>query len=315
MIKNLKRISYAFLAVILVLIVYVAANKVEDKSVVELTQRWAQPPSRFIEVDGLNIHYRDEGLHSELPPIVLLHGTSASLHTWNGWVDQLKTQYRVIRFDMPAFGLTGPDLDNNYSIQNYAQTVINVLKKLGVERYILGGNSLGGYVAWATAVLHPGNVEKLILVDPSGYPLESTSVPVAFRLIQTPILNRLLEDFMPRALIRSSVENVYGNPSLVTDKLVDRYFELNTRAGNRQALIERFTQTQPGLLAERLAEIKIPTLILWGAKDGLIPLSAAKRFQKDIKQAELVVFDELGHVPHEEDPTITVKAVKGFLLD
>lgn len=315
MTKNLKRLSYAFLLVTLILIVYIVANKVPDKSVDELIHRWAQAPSQFVEVNGLNIHYRDEGLHSDLPPIVLLHGTSASLHTWDGWVEALKHQHRVIRFDMPAFGLTGPDINNNYSIQNYAQTVVNILDKLGVDRFILGGNSLGGYVAWATAVLHPNNVAKLILVDPSGYPLESTSVPIAFQLAQMPILNRLLEGFMPRALIQSSVENVYADPTLVTDELVDRYFELNTRAGNRQALIERFRQTQPGILAKRLPEVKVPTLILWGAQDGLIPVNAAKKFQQDINHAELVIFQDLGHVPHEEDPDSTVKAVILFLSD
>jgi pimeloyl-ACP methyl ester carboxylesterase len=313
MTKYLKRLLYVFLLVILMLLVYIVANKVPDKSVEELAVKWAQPPSRFIEVNGLNIHYRDEGLHSDLPPILLLHGTSASLHTWDGWVNILKNQHRIIRFDMPAFGLTGPDLSNNYSIQNYAQTVINVLDKLGIEQAIFAGNSLGGYVAWATAVLHPDHVTKLILVDPSGYPLGSTSVPIAFQLAKMPVLNRLLEEFMPRALVRSSIESVFGNPALVTDELVDRYFELNTRMGNRQALIERFRQTQPGQLAERLAEITVPTLIIWGAKDGLIPVSAAKQFQNDIKHSELIIFEELGHVPHEEAPDITANAVQKFL--
>jgi pimeloyl-ACP methyl ester carboxylesterase len=314
MTKYLKPLTYTFLLVIVMFIVYVIANKVPDKSVEELKPRWAQSPSKFVDVNGLNIHYRDEGLHSNLPPIVLLHGTSASLHTWDGWVEALKKQHRVIRFDMPAFGLTGPDVNNDYSIENYSQTVINVMDKLGVERFILGGNSLGGYVAWATAVLHPNHVEKLILVDPSGYPLESTSVPIAFRLAQMPILNQILEGFMPRSLIQKSVENVYGDPALVTDDLVDRYLELNTRTGNRHALIERFRQTRPGTLSKRLPEVTVPTLIIWGAQDGLIPVSAAQKFQKDIAHAELVIFEDLGHVPHEEAPQITVKAVQTFLL-
>ena len=297
------------------LIGYIFANQEADRSVAELEERWAQPPSQFIDVGGMKIHLRDEGSNERLPPIVLLHGTSASLHTWDGWVEQLKNEHRVIRFDLPAFGLTGPEPNNDYNIETYAKIVIQILDTLGIENCILGGNSLGGYVAWATAVLYPDRVSQLILIDPSGYPLKSDSTPIAFTIAQTPILNTLLSGFMPRVLIQRSVENVFGDPSLVTDELVDRYFELNTRQGNRQALRARFEQTSAGAFSQRTKEITIPTLIMWGKKDELIPPSTAARFQRDIANTKLVLFDKLGHVPHEEDPLSTVNALKAFLAE
>jgi pimeloyl-ACP methyl ester carboxylesterase len=220
----------------------------------------------------------------------------------------------VIRYDLPAFGLTGPSPDSSYTIENYARIVVAVLDSLQVDRCVLVGNSLGGYVAWATAVLYPDRVERLVLVDASGYPFQSQSVPIGFKIARTPVLNKLMKDVLPRKVVENSVKNVYGDPSRVTPGLVDRYFDLTTRAGNRQALAERFRQTQPGSLAQRGPELKLPTLILWGGRDRLIPPEIGDRFHQEIAGSKLVRFNELGHVPQEEDPARTVKALKEFLV-
>lgn len=284
-----------------------------DRSVDELKGRWAPPPSKFVAISGMQLHLRDEGPREDPSPIVLLHGTSSSLHTWEGWTQALKGHKRVIRFDMPGFGLTGPSPDGDYTIESYTRTVVAVLDKLGVQHCVLAGNSLGGYVAWATALLHPERVERLILVDASGYAYKSVSVPLGFRIARLPVLGRLLGPVLPRSIVEKSVRNVYGDPSKVTSQLVDRYYDLTTRAGNRQALTERFRQTQPGALSQRIVELKIPTLILWGGKDRLIPPEFGHRFNKDIAGSHLMIFDELGHVPQEEDPAQTVAAVRTFL--
>lgn len=292
---------------------FVAINWAPDRPVSALTTRWAPPPSVFIDVAGMSVHLRDEGVRDDPSPIVLLHGTSASLHTWEGWVEVLKAQRRVIRFDLPGFGLTGPSPDENYSIENYVRFVTAMLDKLGVRHCVLGGNSFGGYVAWATALALPERVDKLILVDAGGYAFAATSPPLGFRIAQWPVLNRLFETTLPRGLVDSSVRAVYGDPNKVTPELVDRYYEIALREGNRRALAQRFAQAHPGELANRIPELKLPTLILWGGRDGLIPTEAAARFHRDISGSKLVMFDDLGHVPHEEDPARTVAAMKEFL--
>jgi pimeloyl-ACP methyl ester carboxylesterase len=309
----LKILKWLLLITLVMFTIFITVNWAPDRSVEELKLKWAQTPSQFIEVDGMQVHLRDEGPAGDPVPIVLLHGTSASLHTWDGWVNALKDERRVIRFDMPAFGLTGPSLDNNYSIESYSQFVVSVLDELKVEHYILAGNSLGGYVAWATALLHPDRVKQLILIDSSGYPYNSQSVPLGFTIANTPVINKLMEYVLPRSIVENSLKNVYGSPSLVTPELIDRYYDLTTRAGNRGALVERFIQTQPGTLANKIPEINIPTLILWGGRDNLIPAENADRFHKEISGSKLVLFNELGHVPQEEDPEKTVNALKTFL--
>lgn len=293
--------------------VFVVANWEPDRSVEELAVRWAKPPSLFIEVGDLLVHVRDEGPRDDEMPLVLLHGTGSSLHTWDGLADLLTNDRRVIRFDLPGFGLTGPDPENDYALETYVQFVVDALDTLDVDRCILAGNSLGGYIAWATAVLNPARVEKLVLIDASGYNYESQSVPIGFRLARMPLINNIVQDVLPRSVVESSVNNVYGDPSRVTPELVDRYFELATREGNRNALMERMRQLQPGTLAERITDITQPTLILWGKKDRLIPLQYGEQFQKDIAQSKLVIWEELGHVPHEEDPALAAKAILDFL--
>ncbi|MBA6296435.1 alpha/beta hydrolase [Colwellia sp. MB02u-9] len=309
----LKSSFYLLLIAIVSLAIYLYVNKAPDRSVAELSQRWAAEPSQFLNIAGMNIHLRDEGPTSDQEPIVLIHGTSASLHTWDGWVEVLKEQRRVIRFDLPAFGLTGPDPQNNYKIEHYAEVVIAVLDKLQINKSVLAGNSLGGYIAWATAVLHPDRVSKLILVDASGYPYESTSIPLAFKLSKNPVTSLLLNNVLPKSLVARSVKNVYGNPDLVSDELVERYYQLSLRESNRSALKARFEQTLPGPLAKKIQTIKQPTLILWGKKDQLIPVKLGVQFAQEIANSQLIVFDKLGHVPHEEDPQATVSAVIKFL--
>jgi pimeloyl-ACP methyl ester carboxylesterase len=300
-------------ALLLLVAGFTAMNWAPDRPVSELAARWAEPPSTFIDVAGMRVHVRDEGLRDDPVPIILLHGTSASLHTWDGWVRELEQDRRVIRVDMPGFGLTGPTPDGDYTIAAYVRFATAVLDHFGIEHCVLAGNSFGGWVAWETALAQPGRVNALILVDSAGYAIRSQSVPIAFRIAQIPVLNRLMEVTLPRSMIESSVRNVYGHPDKVTPELVDRYYEITLRQGNRKSLVQRFVQAPLGIDEERIKELKVPTLILWGGRDRLIPLEYAGLFNRDIAGSELVVFDDLGHVPQEEDAARTVGAAKAFL--
>jgi pimeloyl-ACP methyl ester carboxylesterase len=292
---------------------YLVLNWAPDRPVSQLTARRAPPPSTFIAIEGMQVHVRDEGRRDDPVPIVLLHGTSASLHTWDGWVRSLEGGRRVIRVDMPGFGLTGPAPDGDYTIESYVRFAVAVLDHFGLAHCILAGNSFGGWVAWETALAAPGRVSALILVDAAGYRIRSQSVPTAFRIARIPVLSRLMQWTLPRGVVESSVRNVYGNPAMVTPALVDRYYELSLREGNRKALVQRFAQAPLGMHENRIREIRVPTLILWGGLDRLIPAEYGGLFSRDIAGSRLVVFDGLGHVPQEEDPARTIAAVQVFL--
>jgi pimeloyl-ACP methyl ester carboxylesterase len=310
----MKALALKLVGVLLVLTaVAMWLTRAPDWPVEALVARWAPPPSDFIEVQGQLVHLRDVGPRDDPEPLVLVHGTSSSLHTWEGWVKALAPQHRVITFDLPGFGLTGPSAEADYRGDTYARFVLALMDQLRVQRFAIGGNSLGGEVAWRTAWLAPQRVTRLILVDAAGPPFKSDAVPIGFLLARTPVINRLGEFMLPRALVVASLHNVYGDPSKVDAALVDRHYELALREGNRRALAQRMQQVQRGEHAERIGELKLPTLILWGGRDRLIPPSVARQFHGLIPGSQLVVFDDLGHVPHEEDPARTVAAVQRFL--
>jgi pimeloyl-ACP methyl ester carboxylesterase len=306
-----KRLWFV-VAVLALLFGGAAALWAPDRAVDTLKARWATPPSTFVAIQGMQVHLRDEGPRDDPAPIVLLHGTSASLHTWDGWAERLRATRRVIRMDLPGFGLTGPHPKDDYRIDSYAHFAVSVMDALGVRQAVVAGNSLGGEIAWNMAVLHPERVSRLVLVDSAGYPFTPSSVPLGFRIARMPVLSQLMEHVLPRAVVAASVKNVYGDPSKVTDELIDRYVELTLREGNRVALPKRFALAQQTDVT-RIARIGQPTLVLWGGLDRLIPLDSAQRFARDIAGATLVVFDTLGHVPQEEDPASTVAEVLRFL--
>ena len=283
-----------------------------DRPVEDLRARWAPLPSQFVTVGPLLVHVRDEGPRDDPMPIVLLHGTSDSLHTWDGWTQVLHQQRRVIRFDLPGFGLTGPDPKADYTVAAHVRFVLAVLDQLGVARCVLGGNSLGGQIAWRTALEAPHRVGSLLLVDAGGYPIQPQEVPLAFRLASTEALAVLLERLLPRGLVLSSVRNVYGESAKVTAEQVDRYYDMTLRAGNRRALMQRLAIVEPDQ-SGRIRELVLPTLVLWGDRDRLTPVQAGRQFARDIAGAKLVVFEGLGHLPHQEDPERTVIEVLKFL--
>lgn len=256
--RTLRRALLGLLGLILLAFgAFCAWNWAPDRSVESLAARWAPPPSAFVAIDGVRAHVRDEGRRDDPEPLVLLHGTSASLHTWDGWVRALEGSRRVIRVDMPGFGLTGPAADGDYRIEAYVRFVEALLDHYGLRHCVLVGNSFGGRVAWETALADAGRVRALILVDSAGYAIRSQAVPIGFRLAKLPVVNRLLANVTPRALIEASVKNVYGDPTKVTPELVDRYYELTLRAGNRGSLVQRFEQAPAG--RTRLASGRSPS--------------------------------------------------------
>lgn len=313
----MKRLAHVLLGLLLVfgltLAGFVALNWAPDRPLDELKARWAPPPSQFVELDGLSVHLRDQGRRDDPKPIVLLHGTSASLHTWEGWVAELAKQRRVISLDLPGFGLTGSFPDVDYRLERYTGFLLSLLDRLQVPRAVLVGNSFGGQLAWRFALAHPERSARLVLVDAAGYPRNAESVPIGFRLAGVPALAPVMSRLLPRAMIESSLRNVYGDPDKVDDELVERYYQLTLREGNRQALRQRFAQAPSGELHERIGELQLPTLIIWGGRDRLIPPDNAERFAADIAGSQLVLFDDLGHVPQEEDPQRTVAVLLAFL--
>ena len=310
LIKILK-IILSLTALLIVAFIIIFSHR--DIPLDDLKIKYANSNSSFVAVNKMDVHFRDEGVQTDTIPILLIHGTGASLHTFNSWSDRLKKSNRVIRVDLPAYGLTGPFPDENYTMANYTAFLKDFLIALNIKQCVLAGNSLGGAIAWNFTLEQPSMVTKLILINASGYPIASKSVPIAFSLAKIPVINKLLTFITPRFLVRSSVENVYFDNSKVTDLVVERYFNLTLRAGNRKAFVDRLKIPKDTSTHKNIKNIQQPTLILWGAEDLLIPVENAYKFQEDLPNNTLVILENTGHTPMEESPLESLAPVISFL--
>jgi pimeloyl-ACP methyl ester carboxylesterase len=273
-----------------------------DIPAAELKKKYANVESEFIKLDnGQIVHVRDEG-PKEAPAIILLHGSSSSLHTWDAWTKVLSAEYRIIRFDQIGHGLTGPEIKDCYTAACFVNTVGSIAKQKGLSKFTLGGNSMGGWVAWEYAKAHPDKLDGLILVDAAGAPdAKPKSLPIGFRMMQMPVINRLAAIITPRSLVEKSLRQSVSKPDYITEKEIDLYWELLRYPGNRDATLKRnAARRQPQIAQDISPRLPIPTLILWGDEDKLIPVTAAKWFHKQLPNNKTIIYSRTGHLPMQE---------------
>ncbi len=314
-----KRTLLGILVLILVAIgVIIAAFIQFDIPREELKAKYANDASQFIEISsGAVIHVRDQG-NPDGAPLVLVHGSNASLHTWEPWVDELGDTYRVISLDMPAHGLTGATPEGDYSVGRMAAVTREVAERLGLETFTLGGNSMGGAVALNYAVAYPEDLDGLILVCAGGIAREedeasSGDAARSFSLVNMPVVSTLLRWVTPRFVFEDALNAVFVDQSLVTDEMVQRYYDLNVMEGTRDATRERFSLERKTVPDATVREIDIPTLVMWGDKDPLIPVSVGRRFHALLPNSTLVIYENVGHIPHEEVAARSAGDVRAFM--
>lgn len=277
----------------------------------DLEKRYTNEYSKFVKVNGYNIHYQDRG---QGDTIILMHGIFSSLQTWDTWIDELSKTHRVIALDMPGFGLTGgpPELDD-FDEEHAIITFEKFVNKLNLRSVSLAGNSLGGYIAARYAAQNPGRVDKLILLDPFGYPQDTpwilsvgTFPPVAF------VGNYI----QPAWMVALNVSWVYGDSSRVSEDDYMRYVHMNLRPGAKPLYVKTLKMIEAR--AENFDpppfnRITAETLLMWGEDDAWVPLELADKWMADIPKARLVVYPTAGHIPMEELPEETARDAVLFL--
>lgn len=274
----------------------------------DLLFKYTTDHSRFLVIDHMMIHYRDEG---KGPTILLLHGAFSSLHTFNEWNKILKNKYRVVRLDLMGFGLTGPNDNGDYSMENFIRVLKSFVQILGLDQFHLGGSSLGGWLAWEFAYRFPQKVDKLILINAAGF-LEEENIPLPFKLARTPIFNQMIKYVVKKTIIEQFVKQVYFDSSKVNEAIINRYYELFSREGNPEAFL-KMASTVFSDDSGHLHHIHNKTLILWGREDMWIPVHNAYRFHKMLLHSKVKVYPEVGHIPMEEIPEISANDVIQFL--
>jgi pimeloyl-ACP methyl ester carboxylesterase len=295
-------------ALLLGLAWWVLSNWHDELPLAQLAERYTFPDSKFVQVDGMNIHYRSSGKGQ---PILLLHDADNSLHTWAGWTSELAQKQQVISVDLPAFGLSSPHPRGSYSAFMYASFLDSLVQKLQLRRFALAGNGLGAQIAWHYAAESPARVSHLILLDAPGFEERSTSW--VNWLASTPVLNRTLWKVTPRAFIRLMLQDVYADDRRVTDSLVQRHLDFIRAPGHRKAFTDRASVRDNRPPIDLIEKITTPTLILWGAEDTRISPQHAYDFHKRIKGSLLKIYRNTGHWPQEESPPQTARDVQAFL--
>lgn len=312
MIRFLKWVfGLLLVAVVALIVIYWTPDTDKDA----MRAKYGSPASQYLNMgDAFVVHLRDEGPR-DAPVIVLLHGSNSFLQTWDQWTRALTPQYRVIRLDLPGHGLTGDYRERGYSRDAYVDVLDRVLTKLRVSRFVLGGNSMGGGVAWAYAHKYPYKLTGLVLVDASGQPEPAdSSPPLGFRLARMPVISELMTYITPRALIADGLRGSVANPAQVTDADIDRYWELLRYPGNRSATVMRFGTPRDEPVTTPLPR-PTPTLIMWGAEDKLIPVASAAWFKARVPGANVVIYPKVGHLMMEEIPGKSVDDLKGWLAN
>lgn len=304
-----KMVKWVSVGIVITLISAGLFSITSDLPAGDVEAKYVNSASKFMNINGMRVHYRDQGSG---PALMLIHGSNSSLHTWEGWVRELSDDFRVISLDLPGHGLTGPDAKERYDWISMVKVVDQLAQKLGVKTFSIAGNSMGGAIAWNYTVLHPEKIEKLILLDSAGYPHEEGR-PAILTAFGLPIIGHAMTKISSRFAIRKSVEDVYGDKTKVTPKLVTLYQELGLREGNREAARKRLSAKPDGTLYNKIPSITAPTLVLWGDQDRWILPKYAAKFVSDIHYSQLIMYKGLGHVPMEEDPIQTAADAKIFL--
>jgi pimeloyl-ACP methyl ester carboxylesterase len=299
----------AVLVVVLGLAALVASQIRLDIAPGLLEQKYATPPSRFVEANGIRFHVRDRGTG---PAIVLLHGQSETLFAWDAAAELLAARHRVISVDLPGHGLTGPDPQSRYSWAGLAASLDALTTTLGLTHFALAGNSLGGAIALEYALAYPQKLDALILLDSIGAPRDEPK-PLIFEAESLPVIGPLVTLLTPQWLVRLSLQSTYGDPAKLTDADITTTAELVLRQGNRDAQRQIVSQMNDLAIPARIGEIDTPTLILWGSRDTWVLPKYADWFAARLPDATLHVLPGLGHMPMAEDPTTTVAAIETFL--
>lgn len=291
---------------------------VPDMPRAELVAKYAGPPSQFLTLEtgaakGAVVHYRDQG-PKDGAVLVLLHGSNASLHTWEPWVKELKDEFRIITLDLPGHGLTGPVPGDDYGQKAMTDFVAEVTAQLGIWKFALAGNSMGGGVTARFALDYPDRLTAAVLLNAGGLPSKMQSNPgLGFLIARMPVVREIMRFVSPRSIFEGGLKQAFHVPAQVTPEMVDRYWELNRGPGMRAATLKRFSTPWDFTLREKAKDIKVPVLILWGRHDNLVPVDVGEAYRDAISGSQLIIYENAGHIPMEELPAQSAGDLRKFL--
>ena len=281
---------------------------------VHLTQSWGQ--QKTFDYQGIKINYYEAG-QGRLN-LILLHGFGASAYAWRFLGPKLAGDYHVFTLDLKGFGLSDKPPGGKYAVKDQAEMVAAFIHQKNLQHVVLIGNSMGGGVALMTYLLmqegKPGPIQGLVLIDSAGYPQK---LPWFIRLAQIPVLNTLGPRLLPpRFLTGLVLGKCYYDKDKITEEAIDAYAYYGSLPGAAAAVRQTAKQIFPAHLRDltaRYRHIRVPTLIVWGQEDEVIPVAVGRNFKRDLPDSQLAILPRCGHLPQEEEPQETLGLIRKFL--
>ncbi|MFG6441523.1 alpha/beta fold hydrolase [Roseateles sp. LKC17W] len=278
--------------------------------------RFADADSRFIEVDGVKLHYKDQGSG---PALLLVHGTMGDLGDWDGWTALLSRRYRVIRFDIPGFGLSGPIASGNYSTDRIGSLIDGFMDQLGAERFAIAGISYGGLITFRYAATRTDRITALILANSAGIETgrpAAPATPSSAASAAAATANIFFSEVITAADVEGNLRHMLADHSLVRPQLVQRKLAfINTVGRGEESRVSR-RQYERGDPLRVLAHVKAPALVLWGGANKALSTQTSEAFANAMKNAcfvERKVFPEAGHMLIIDKAQQTVGDAQSFL--
>lgn len=279
----------------------------------ELRQRYGAPGDRYANLGGVEVRYRDEGSG---PVLLLLHGSSSTLNSWDGVVARLKGRYRIIRFDQPPLGLSGHLSDEAIKTVGQPEALVaRLLDELRIRSVSVFGTSSGGTMAYYFAATYPDRVDNLILSNTPADPVHNDKIPVSPALAAEMARAKQL-GYRDLEYWRVYLSFLYGEPRRLTPETIAYYQGTNMRTPEaNQFGLHALTIHNETTMA-RLKAVRAPVLILWGMRDPVLPPPAGKALYRYLANAvsrSFVAMETVGHYPPLESPVATADLVDAYL--
>ena len=281
-----------------------------DLTPAEIAQRHPLPELQVAMVDGVPLHYQLQG-PADAPTIVLIHNHFMDMGMWDSWVQGLREAYQVLRYDLSGHGRTGPDPSGIYTVERDVALLQGLLDSLGIHQAHIVGSSLGGNVAFGFVATQPERSLSLALINSGGMPRENNRAEGEI----PPIADQIMP-LLPPAAYRAFLQWMAVNDVVLTEKVQQRFVDMFRREGNRAAELSRLRQYEVRDPRPLLAQVRVPSLVLWGAENPQLPAALAQEFAAALVHSPSVnlrVIPEAGHILPLEQAEQSLQAYTDFL--
>lgn len=259
----------------------------------------------YLNVAGINLYC--EYILNDKPPILLIHGLASSTYTFRRMMPLLQNHYSIVAVDLPGFGKSEKSTSFIYSFQNYAKLMLECLEQFGYSKAHIVAHSMGGQIALNMAVIAPEKINKLVLLCSSGY-LKRAKKSLVFTSY-LPYFDKFVYYYIQRKGVINHLKNVFFDQTLINDEMIEEFGKPLDDKGFYKALIRLLRHREGDLLPKQLQNIHVPTLLIWGEEDRVVPVEVGKRLVSDLPDARLITYEKTGHLITEERPELVFKNI------